>query len=86
MHPESVVHSLVEFIDGGVTAQLGLPDMRVPIQYALSYPDRLALSTNRLDLAEIGVLHFQSPDPERFSLRCGSPETLESPGAHTQQF
>ena len=66
VHPERVVHSLVEFIDGGVTAQLGLPDMRVPIQYALSYPDRLALSTNRLDLAEIGVLHFQSPDPERF--------------------
>jgi 1-deoxy-D-xylulose-5-phosphate reductoisomerase len=66
VHPESVIHSLVEFVDGGQMAQLGLPDMRVPIQYALTYPDRMKLSTHRLDLAEIGALHFERPDTERF--------------------
>src|SRR5215217_8919294 len=66
VHPESVVHSLVEFVDGGLIAQLGLPDMRVPIQYALTYPDRMKLSTHRLDLAEISSLHFEHPDVERF--------------------
>ena len=66
VHPESVVHSLVEFIDGGLIAQLGLPDMRLPIQYALTYPERMKLSTRRLDLAEIGKLHFEQPDAQRF--------------------
>ena len=62
VHPESVVHSLVEFVDGAQVAQLGMPDMRVPIQYALSYPERMNRSTDRLDLAEVGVLHFERPD------------------------
>ena len=66
VHPESVVHSLVEFVDGGLIAQLGVPDMRVPIQFALTYPDRMKLSTQRLDLAEVGALHFEVPDTERF--------------------
>jgi 1-deoxy-D-xylulose-5-phosphate reductoisomerase len=66
VHPESVVHSLVEFVDGGLIAQLGLPDMRVPIQFALTYPGRMKLSTQRLDLAEVGALHFERPDTERF--------------------
>jgi 1-deoxy-D-xylulose-5-phosphate reductoisomerase len=66
VHPESVVHSLVEFVDGGQMAQLGLPDMRLPIQHALTYPDRMKLSIRRLDLAELGVLHFERPDTERF--------------------
>jgi len=66
VHPESVVHSLVEFVDGGQIAQLGLPDMRLPIQYALTYPERMKLSTRRLDLAEIGNLHFEQPDTQRF--------------------
>jgi 1-deoxy-D-xylulose-5-phosphate reductoisomerase len=66
VHPESVVHSLVEFVDGAQIAQLGLPDMRLPIQYALTYPERLKLSTHRLDLAEIGNLHFEQPDTQRF--------------------
>jgi 1-deoxy-D-xylulose-5-phosphate reductoisomerase len=66
IHPESVVHSLVEFIDGSQMAQLGLPDMRVPIQYALTYPERMKLSTRLLDLAEVGSLHFERPDTERF--------------------
>jgi 1-deoxy-D-xylulose-5-phosphate reductoisomerase len=66
IHPESVVHSLVEFIDGAQMAQLGIPDMRVPIQYALSYPERMKLSTHLLDLAQVGSLHFERPDIERF--------------------
>ena len=66
VHPESVVHSLVEFIDGAQVAQLGIPDMRMPIQYALTYPERMNLATDRLDLAEVGGLHFERPDTERF--------------------
>jgi len=66
VHPESVVHSIVEFVDGAQLAQLGMADMRVPIQYALSYPNRMNRSTGRLDLTEVGVLHFERPDTERF--------------------
>jgi len=67
LHKESIIHSMVEFHDSSVIAQLGTPDMRVPIQYALSYPDRLPLNTSqRLNLAEIGQLHFSSMDFERF--------------------
>lgn len=69
LHKESIIHSMVEFHDGSIIAQLGSPDMRVPIQFALSYPDRLPLpSTKRLNLAEIGELHFQNMDLDRF--RC----------------
>ncbi len=66
IHPESIVHSLVEFRDGSVLAQLGLPDMRLPIAYALSYPERLPLPYPRLSLAEVGRLHFEAPDMEKF--------------------
>ena len=66
LHPESVVHSLVEFVDGSVLAQLGVPDMRVPIQYALTYPDRLDSPAPRLDLTQIGSLHFRTVDFRRF--------------------
>lgn len=66
VHPESIVHSLVEFADGGVMAQLGLPDMKLPIQYALTYPDREPMAGDRLDLAAIGALHFELPDESRF--------------------
>lgn len=66
VHPESVVHSLVEFVDGAQLAQLGVPDMRVPIQYALTYPERMSLLSDRLDLAEVEVLHFERPDIIRF--------------------
>jgi 1-deoxy-D-xylulose-5-phosphate reductoisomerase len=69
LHKESIIHSMVEFHDSSIMAQLGTPDMRVPIQYALSYPDRLPLaSSQRLDLAQIGKLHFQEMDSTRF--RC----------------
>ena len=66
VHPESIVHSAVEFCDGSVKAQLGVPDMRLPIQYAFSFPDRLPLSGDRLDLFKVGCLHFERPDFERF--------------------
>jgi 1-deoxy-D-xylulose-5-phosphate reductoisomerase len=66
VHPESIVHSLVEFVDGQVLAQLGLPDMRAPIALALSYPERLPLELPRLDLAALGALHFEAPDRKRF--------------------
>jgi 1-deoxy-D-xylulose-5-phosphate reductoisomerase len=69
LHQESIIHSMVEFHDSSIIAQLGSPDMRVPIQYALTYPDRLPLSSaTRLNLAEIGTLHFEKMDLERF--RC----------------
>jgi 1-deoxy-D-xylulose-5-phosphate reductoisomerase len=66
VHPQSIVHSLVEFIDGSVLAQLGLPDMRVPIAVALAHPERLPLDLDRLDLAAIGELRFELPDRKRF--------------------
>jgi 1-deoxy-D-xylulose-5-phosphate reductoisomerase len=69
LHRESIVHSLVQFHDSSVIAQLGTPDMRVPIQYALTYPDRLELlNAKKLNLAEIGTLHFQRIDFDRY--RC----------------
>ncbi len=66
IHPQSIVHSLVEFSDGSVKAQLGYPDMELPIQYALGYPQRLASSFRPLDLAALGQLTFEAPDPVRF--------------------
>lgn len=69
LHQESIIHSMVEFHDSSIIAQLGSPDMRVPIQYALTYPDRFPLpSAKRLNLAEIGTLHFKNMDLDRF--RC----------------
>jgi 1-deoxy-D-xylulose-5-phosphate reductoisomerase len=69
MHKESIIHSMIEFHDSSIMAQLGTPDMRVPIQFALTYPDRMPLpSANRLNLAQVGKLHFQEMDVERF--RC----------------
>ncbi len=66
IHPQSIIHSLVEMQDGAVMAQLGLPDMELPIQYALTYPDRLPLAGRRLSLPEIGRLEFFEPDFGRF--------------------
>ena len=68
IHPQSVVHSGVQFVDGAVKAQLGVPDMRLPIQYALSYPERLPLQGDRLDLFKTQKLEFYKPDIEKF--RC----------------
>ena len=66
IHPQSVIHSMVQFSDGCVMAQLSQPDMRLPIQYALSYPQRIDLNTRRLDFAQLGQLTFEKPDLERF--------------------
>jgi 1-deoxy-D-xylulose-5-phosphate reductoisomerase len=69
MHPESVLHSAVEYVDHSVIGQLGAPDMRLPIQYALTYPDRYSYQLDTpLDLAKLGTLHFDKPDTERFPL------------------
>ena len=67
IHPQSIVHSLVEFVDKSVIAQLGLPDMKIPIQYALTYPKRLQNLSKSLDLTEIKNLEFKEPDFENFS-------------------
>lgn len=66
IHPQSIIHSMVEFQDGAVMAQLGTPDMKVPIQYALSYPNRLPLRTPRLDLVALARLDFRAPDFARY--------------------
>ena len=66
VHPESIIHSMVEFEDGAVIAQLGLPDMRVPIGYAMGYPNRVPFGGERLNLAKLGKLTFEQPDTERF--------------------
>ena len=66
IHPQSIVHSLVEFQDGSVIAQMGVPDMRLPIAYALSYPKRLVGKEPFLNLGQVGVLTFLKPDPDRF--------------------
>ena len=72
VHPQSIVHSLVEFCDGSVIAQMGPPDMRLPIQYALTYPERRACPAAQLDLTDTMSLDFIPPDEERFpALRLG---------------
>jgi 1-deoxy-D-xylulose-5-phosphate reductoisomerase len=66
IHPQSVIHSLVEYVDGSVLAQLGAPDMRIPIAYTLAWPERMATPCERLDLVRIGSLDFEEPDLARF--------------------
>ena len=66
VHPQSVIHSMVEFGDGSVLAQLGTPDMRTPIAYCLGYPERIESGSPRLDFLRLGALHFEAPDLERF--------------------
>ena len=66
VHPQSVIHSMVEYTDGAVKAQLGVPDMRLPIQYAFSYPKRESLSGERLDFMKCNTLTFEAPDTKRF--------------------
>jgi 1-deoxy-D-xylulose-5-phosphate reductoisomerase len=66
IHPQSIIHSMVEFVDGSVIAQMSLPDMKLPIQYALFYPQRVSSNNTRLDLREIAQLTFLEPDTEKF--------------------
>ena len=80
IHPQSVVHSMVEFVDGSVLAQLGSPDMRIPIAYALAWPERIDTPAQRLDLAAIARLDFEKPDLERFPALRLARSALESGG------
>ncbi|MBQ8954043.1 MAG: 1-deoxy-D-xylulose-5-phosphate reductoisomerase, partial [Clostridia bacterium] len=66
VHPQSVIHSMVEFEDGAVLAQLGVPDMRVPIGYAMGYPERIPFGGERLDFAKLSQMTFEAPDVDRF--------------------
>lgn len=66
VHPQSIIHSMVEFVDGGIIAQLGTPDMKLPIQYALFYPDRRPMKGKRVDFYELGQITFEKPDTETF--------------------
>jgi 1-deoxy-D-xylulose-5-phosphate reductoisomerase len=66
VHPQSILHSAVEFVDGAVIGQMGTPDMKLPIQYALFYPDRRPMEGRKLDLFEVGTLTFEKPDPQVF--------------------
>lgn len=81
IHPQSVIHSMVEFVDGSVLAQLGSPDMRIPIAYALAWPERMETPAQRLDLAAVARLDFEAPDVERFPALRIAREALEASGA-----
>ncbi|WP_353859115.1 1-deoxy-D-xylulose-5-phosphate reductoisomerase [Azospirillum formosense] len=84
VHPQSVVHSLVEYVDGSVLAQLGTPDMRTPIAYALGWPARIPTPAERLDLVKAATLTFEAPDPERFpALRLARAALQSGGGAPT---
>ena len=84
VHPESVIHSMVAYVDGSVLAQMGTPDMRTPIAHTLAWPARMAAPSPRLDLVQIGQLRFEAPDLERFpcldlaraALRAGQAATV----------
>jgi 1-deoxy-D-xylulose-5-phosphate reductoisomerase len=81
VHPESVIHSMVEYVDGSVLAQLGAPDMRIPIAYALAYPERMETPCERLDLVRIATLHFEAPDLQRFPALALAKSVLAEGGA-----
>jgi 1-deoxy-D-xylulose-5-phosphate reductoisomerase len=83
VHPQSIVHGLVTYRDGSVLAHLGSPDMRTPIAYALGWPDRTPAPTKRLDLAEVGRLTFEAPDPFRFPALRLAREALKRSGGPT---
>lgn len=82
IHPESIIHSLVHYADGSVLAQLGMPDMAIPIAYALSWPERITVETPRLDLAAMGKLHFEAFDSARFPALHLARDALSAGPAH----
>lgn len=86
IQPQSIIHSMVQFTDGAVMAQLGTPDMRLPIQYALYYPERRFLSGERLDFAKIGSLSFENPDLETFRGLAYAFEAAETGGSMPTVF
>jgi 1-deoxy-D-xylulose-5-phosphate reductoisomerase len=81
VHPQSIIHSMVAYVDGSVLAQLGTPDMRTPISFALGWPERMVAPSPRLDLAAIGSLTFERPDPVRFPALALAREALKAGGA-----
>jgi len=81
VHPQSVIHSMVAYVDGSVLAQLGTPDMRTPIAYALAWPARMQSPQERLDLAVMAKLTFEPPDPERFPALRLAREVLKNGGS-----
>ena len=81
VHPQSVVHSMVEYVDGSVLAQLGAPDMRVPIAHTLAWPERMETPCQRLDLAAVGKLEFEAPDEVRFPALALAKAALSAGGA-----
>jgi 1-deoxy-D-xylulose-5-phosphate reductoisomerase len=81
IHPQSVIHSLVEYVDGSLLAQLGAPDMRIPIAHSLAWPARMETPCERLDLVRIGSLDFEEPDPVRFPALGLAREALAGGGA-----
>lgn len=83
IHPQSIIHSMVQFIDGSVKAQLGLPDMKLPILYALSWPHRVPSAFERLDIAKIGTMTFFPPDTNRFRCLYLAFEAMKQGGSAT---
>jgi 1-deoxy-D-xylulose-5-phosphate reductoisomerase len=77
VHPESIIHSMVEFMDGSIIAQLGATDMRIPISYALAYPDRIASGVDPVDFTALGSLNFEKPDTDKFPLLQAAYQSLE---------
>jgi 1-deoxy-D-xylulose-5-phosphate reductoisomerase len=86
VHPESVIHSMVGYVDGSVLAQLGSPDMRTPISYALAWPERMVTPVERLDLVRIAKLTFEAPDPVRFPALRLARECLRAPASASAVF
>lgn len=82
VHPQSIIHSMVEFKDGSVKAQLGLPDMKIPIQYALTYPERSSSHYQRTDFLKVGALTFEAPDTDKFPCLKIAYDALESGGTY----
>ncbi len=83
IHPQSIIHSMVEFVDGSIKAQLGVPDMKIPIQYALTYPERVMSKYQRIDFNKVGQLTFMKPDTEKFSLVRSAYDALRQGGTAT---
>ncbi|HEY0148565.1 MAG TPA: 1-deoxy-D-xylulose-5-phosphate reductoisomerase [Allosphingosinicella sp.] len=81
IHPQSVIHSLVEYVDGSFLAQLGAPDMRIPIAYTLAWPERMETPCERLDLVKVGTLNFEAPDLQRFPALALAQDALRTGGA-----
>ena len=80
VHRESIIHSMIQFVDNSVIAQLGLPDMRIPIQYAITYPNRFESPVNELDLSEVASLSFSKPDYSTFKCLTSCKEAIRMGG------